>query len=209
MQIGAVPAPWRCPRLLGPAVWSAPMSQRAGPILTERLLLRPFTSDDLDALHAMFGDPEVTRYLEHGPLTREAAGELLARITPMTGIDAQRNELRLAVELRATGHVIGDISLWRTSTEHNQGEIGFVLRPDQQGHGYAFEGARELLRIGFEEASLHRIAGRCDAQNVASAALMERLGMRREAHFRENERIKGAWSDELVYAMLASEWSAP
>ncbi|HYN64659.1 MAG TPA: GNAT family N-acetyltransferase [Candidatus Limnocylindrales bacterium] len=185
-----------------------PTSPRASAILTERLALRPFTPDDLDALLAMFGDPEVTRHLDHGPLSREAARELLARISPMTGIDAQRNELRLAVELQASGGVIGDVSLWRTSTKHNQGEIGFVLHPEHQGHGYASEGVRELLRIGFEEAGLHRIVGRCDAENTASAALMERLGMRREAHFRENERIKGAWSDGLVYAMLASEWAA-
>jgi RimJ/RimL family protein N-acetyltransferase len=178
------------------------------PILSERLVLRPFTPDDLDALHAMFGDANVTRYLDHGPLSLDAVRELLARISQMTGIDAQRNELRLAIELRGSGQVIGDVSLWRTSSEHNQGEIGFVLHPDHQGRGYAVESMRELLRIGFQDAGLHRIVGRCDAENVASASLMERLGMRREAHFRENELIKGAWSDGLVYAMLAGEWLA-
>jgi RimJ/RimL family protein N-acetyltransferase len=156
----------------------------------------------------MFGDPNVTRYLDHGPLSRDAVSELLARISPMTGIDEERNELRLAVELQASSSVIGDVSLWRTSAKHNQAEIGFVLHPDHQGHGYAVESMRELLRIGFEDAGLHRIVGRCDAENVASAALMKRLGMRQEAHFRENELIKGAWSDGLVFAMLASEWSA-
>ena len=184
------------------------MSEQGIRILTERLVLRPFTPDDLDALHAMFGDAEVARYLDHGPLSRQAVGELLERITPMTRIDAERNELRQAVELQATGEVIGDVSLWRTSTEHNTSEIGFVLHPQHQGHGYALESMREMLRIGFEEAGLHRIVGRCDAENLASAALMERLGMRQEAHFRQNALIKGAWSDELVYAMLASEWSA-
>jgi RimJ/RimL family protein N-acetyltransferase len=177
-------------------------------ILTERLLLRPFTPDDLDALHAMFGDEGVTRYLDHGPLSRDAVSELLARISTLTGIAAEHDGLRLAVELRASGQVIGDVSLWRTSAKDNQGEIGFILHPEHQGRGYAVESMRELLRIGFEEAGLHRIVGRCDAENLASAALMERLGMRREAHFRQNELIKGAWTDGLVYAMLASEWSA-
>jgi RimJ/RimL family protein N-acetyltransferase len=177
-------------------------------IRTERLVLRPFTPGDLEALHAMFGDPDVTRYLDHGPLSRDAVSELLARISPLTGIDEERNGLRLAVVLQASGEVIGDVSLWRTSAEHNQAEIGFVLHPEHQGRGYAAESMRELLRIGFEEAGFHRIVGRCDAENAASAALMERLGMRQEAHFRQNERIKGAWSDGLVYAMLASEWSA-
>jgi RimJ/RimL family protein N-acetyltransferase len=63
-----------------------------------------------------------------------------------------------------------------------------------------------MLRLGFETVGLHRIFGRCDAENVASARLMERLGMRREAHLRENEFFKGRWSDEYKYAILSSEW---
>jgi RimJ/RimL family protein N-acetyltransferase len=65
-----------------------------------------------------------------------------------------------------------------------------------------------MLRLGFAGLGLHRIIGRCDARNDASARLMERLGMRREAHFRENEIFKGAWGDEYVYAILAAEWAA-
>jgi RimJ/RimL family protein N-acetyltransferase len=65
-----------------------------------------------------------------------------------------------------------------------------------------------VLRIGFEEVGFHRIVGRCDARNTRSAVLMERLGMRREADFRQNEFNKGEWTDELLYAILDSEWSA-
>jgi RimJ/RimL family protein N-acetyltransferase len=80
------------------------------------------------------------------------------------------------------------------------------VHPDHQGHGYATEATGLVLRLGFEELGLHRIVGRLDARNVASAGVLERLGMRREAHLRENEFVKGEWVDELVYAMLASEW---
>jgi RimJ/RimL family protein N-acetyltransferase len=65
-----------------------------------------------------------------------------------------------------------------------------------------------MLRLGFEGLGLHRIVGRCDARNRASAKVMERLGMRREAYFRQNEIVRGEWTDELVYAMLADEWPA-
>jgi RimJ/RimL family protein N-acetyltransferase len=65
-----------------------------------------------------------------------------------------------------------------------------------------------VLRLGFDELGLHRIVGRCDALNLPSARLMERLGMRREAHFIENEIFKGAFGDEFVYAMLAREFAA-
>ena len=59
-----------------------------------------------------------------------------------------------------------------------------------------------------QRKAVDRIIGRCDGRNAASAKAMERLGMRREAHLRENEMVKGEWCDELVYAMLVDEWRA-
>jgi RimJ/RimL family protein N-acetyltransferase len=94
------------------------------------------------------------------------------------------------------------------SREHRQGEVGFVFNPEYQGKGLATEAATELLRLGFEHFDLHRIIGRCNARNEASARLLERLGMRREAHFRGNVLFKGEWKEELVYAMLQREWRA-
>jgi RimJ/RimL family protein N-acetyltransferase len=114
--------------------------------------------------------------------------------------------LVLAAIVRETGTLIGDFTLKFLSAEHRQGEIGFVLHPDHHGRGYATEAAPLILRFGFEQRGLHRIIGRCDGRNTASARLMERLGMRREAHLVENEFIKGEWADELIYAMLAREW---
>jgi RimJ/RimL family protein N-acetyltransferase len=102
--------------------------------------------------------------------------------------------------------MIGGVSLLWASDVHKQGEIGFMLHPDHQGRGYAREALLVVLQLGFEEIDLHRIYGRCDGRNEASARLMERLGMRREAHLRENEFVKGEWTDELVYALLASDW---
>ncbi len=65
-----------------------------------------------------------------------------------------------------------------------------------------------MLRLGFEELGLRRIVGRCDARNDSSWRLMERLGIRREAHLIENEFVKGEWTDEFDYAMLDREWRA-
>jgi len=175
---------------------------------TERLILRPFGDADLDDLLAMQSRADVTRYLNWGPMSRDQARDLLARIKKLTGIDDKGEGLRLAIVPKRSTAVIGDLSLWRTSREHNQGEIGFVLHPDHQGQGFGTEAMRELLRIGFEEVGFHRIVGRCDARNGASARLMQRLGMRLEAHLRENELIKGEWCDELIYALLATEWAS-
>ena len=94
------------------------------------------------------------------------------------------------------------------SAEHELGEIGFIVHPDHQGHGYATESMRPLMRIAFEDVGLHRVIGRVEARNIASARVLEKLGLRREAHLVENEYVKGEWQSELVYAMLDREWRA-
>ncbi len=178
------------------------------PILTERLLLRPFVDDDLEALFAIQSLPEVAEFLYWDPRTRPQVAQQLERLKSMRRIDDSSDSVRLAAVRRDTGKLVGDYSLRLHSREHAQGEIGYITHPAHQGHGFATEGSIPLLRLGFEQLGLHRIFANCDGRNAASARVMERLGMRREAHFRENELVKGTWTDELIYAMLASEWRA-
>lgn len=178
------------------------------PIETDRLLLRPYTRDDLADYLEIRSQPDVVRYLYTDVLTREEAAKSLAGRTTMNALQREGDGMVLAAELRQTGKVIGDVSLRWMSEEHKQGDIGFVFHPDHQGKGYASEAARVMLRIGFEDIGLHRIAGECDARNSSSARLMERLGMRREAHFIENEWFKGEWGSVFVYAILHDEWKA-
>ena len=101
---------------------------------------------------------------------------------------------------------MGDCTIWSTSQEHRQGELGFILHPDHHGHGYATEACRPFLELAFTAYGMRRIVGRIDARNTASARVLEKLGMRKEAHFVENEWVKGEWQSEIVYALLAAEW---
>jgi RimJ/RimL family protein N-acetyltransferase len=84
--------------------------------------------------------------------------------------------------------------------------VGWILDPEYHGRGYATEAANTLLDLAFGPADMHRVVARCDARNERSWRLMERLGMRREAHFREHAIVKGAWDEEFIYAMLWQEW---
>ena len=185
------------------------MLQPTYPIKTARLILRPFGRGDLTALHALQSRPDVTRYLEWEPRSRAATADVLAGRIEGATLTEPGKSLWIAVELADTGELMGEESLRWTSAENHTGEISVVFHPRHQGRGYAAEAATELLRLGFEELKLHRIVGRCDARNIASASLMEGLGMRREAHLREKELIKGEWTDQLVYAMLGTEWKSP
>ena len=180
----------------------------AYPIDTPRLSLRPLTMDDFDAMYAMHRRADVARYLYWEPHDLAQTREWLAHRVNQTRLDHVTDMIALAVQRRDTDEVIGWANLRLVSAEHSQGELGYVLHPDHQGRGFATEVAIALLRLGFEGAELHRICARCDGRNAASARVMERAGMRREAHLRENEFVKGEWTDELVYALLAKEWSA-
>lgn len=179
------------------------------PIVTDRLRLRPYHEGDLEALHGIQSLPEVVRYLYWGVRTPEQVREALALRLRQAGIAAEGDKLILAVERLDTGALIGDVNLVWVSREHRQGETGFVLHPAHHGRGFAREAAEVMLRLGFDDLGLHRIIGRCDGRNAASMRVMEKLGMRREAHFRQNEIVKGEWTDEVVYAMLSAEWRNP
>ncbi len=180
----------------------------AFPIETQRLRLRPLEPRDGDALHAMESREDVTRWLYFEPRTPAESEDALQRRITRTRLEREGDSLELGIEHAGTGELLGTVILMYRSEEHRQGEVGYVVHPAHQGHGYAGEAAREVLRLGFEQLGLHRIVGRCEPRNEASARLLERLGMRREAHLVENEWVKGEWQSELVYAMLDREWRA-
>jgi RimJ/RimL family protein N-acetyltransferase len=178
------------------------------PLVTDRLILRPYSEEDFEELYDIQSRADVTRYLYWGPRDRaQVRGSLRIKIQARE-IREEGDALTLAMVLPETGRVVGDVLLVWVSRQHRQGEVGYVLHPDHSGRGYATEGTEVMLRLGFEQLGLHRIVGRLDARNAASARVLERLGMRREAYFVQNELVKGEWTDELVYAMLRDEWRA-
>jgi len=177
-------------------------------IETERLLLRRFESGDLDALHAMRSREETVRWLYEDPTTLEQDRARLERRMHNLRFALTGDALGFAAVLRDDGTLVGDLSLFLVSAEDHQGEIGFVVHPDHQGRGYATEAAGALLELAFGTLSLHRVVGRLEARNVASARVLEKLGMRREAHFVENELVKGEWQSEVVYAALRASRGA-
>jgi RimJ/RimL family protein N-acetyltransferase len=178
------------------------------PIRTERLLLRPYAPGDVDALYAYHRLPETHRYLYSEPRTRPEVEALVADRTGGRTLTAAGQQLNLVVDLAETGELAGDCVLFWRSQEHQKGEVGYTFNPAYRGRGLATEAVGALLRLGFEGLGLHRITGHLDARNIASARVLERAGLRREAHLVENEFVKGEWSDELVYAILRSEWEA-
>lgn len=178
------------------------------PIETKRLTLRPFAQADLDALANILARPDVMRYLYEEPRTRPEVAATLDEWVTMHALTHEGDTLMLAIVMRETDQMVGNARLTWTSQRHSQGEIDFAMHPDFQGKGYAREAAEAILNVGFRAIDLHRIAGRADDRNANAIHVMERLGMRREAHFHQCEFVKGEWTSQLVYAILREEWEA-
>ena len=173
---------------------------------TERLVLRPVTEGDLEAMTAYRGDPEVCRYLPFPPQTAADIRARIGHLLGSTSLEGENGGIPVAIVRRDEGALIGDLVLFHLDAVHGSVEIGWVIRPDAAGRGYATEACRALLDAAFRVYGVRRVVARIDAENTASARLAERLGMRLEAHLVENEWYKGRWGDELDYAILAREW---
>lgn len=168
---------------------------------TERLLLRPIAVDDWPQIHRYMSDPEVTRWLPEGLLDEAAAQAFAAR-------HAGEESEALAVLSKDGGEFVGHMMFhpWFGARTH---EVGWVFARPHQRRGYATEAARALLAYAFETLGCHRVIATCQPQNEASWRVMEKLGMRREAHFRAGlPRPSGEWWDEFFYAILADEYFA-
>lgn len=177
-------------------------------IRTERLLLRRYRESDLDRLAAIQGLPEVARYLYLEARSRAEVEPALAQRIAHTTLERDDDAVTLAVERLDDNLLLGDVTVFLRSLEHRQIEVGYVFHPDAGGQGYATEATRAVIDLAFGDLDAHRVFARTDVRNAPSIALLRRLGMRQEAHFREAERIKGAWGDELLFAILAREWSS-
>jgi len=174
---------------------------------TPRLILRPFQDSDLEPFVAYRSDPEVARYQGWDmPYSVDKAIEFIAEMKLAQPV-LQARWYQLAIELKQGAPLIGDCAFHALANDARQAEIGFTLARSYQGQGYATEAVTRLLDYLFRDLGLHRVVASCDIDNLASARLLERVGMRGEAHFVENIWFKGAWGSEYLYALLQREWA--
>jgi RimJ/RimL family protein N-acetyltransferase len=177
-------------------------SPPAWPLRTERLLLRPYEPRDAAAFADAWASEEWTSLLLSRPMNRAEVAEMVRRRTA----DATGDFVSLVVE--HDGAVVGDSLLHLQGTGLSEGEIGWTILPEHTGRGYATEAARAVLEMAFVHFGLRRVVANLDARNHRSAALCERLGMRREVDRRGDFWSKGTWTSSYEYALLADEWRA-
>jgi len=168
-------------------------------LTTERLVLREFAADDVEAVQDYASDPEVCRYVEWGPNSVDATRAFLA-LAMQESVAEPRETFTFAVT--EAGRLLGAAALVVVSHAHQRGSLGYVLRRDTWGRGLATESARALIRFGFEELGLHRIEATCDPRNAGSARVLEKAGMTQEGRIRDHMLVRAEWRDSLLFAVL-------
>ncbi|MCK6548600.1 GNAT family N-acetyltransferase [Myxococcota bacterium] len=175
-------------------------------LVTPRLLLRELEVTDWRATNAYESDPDVVRYETFGTMTAEESLAYIERALE-DAQDEPRLTWDLAVVLRPSGPLIGRCGVQLTKPELREATLWYILSKHHWGRGYATEAARTMMDFAFAKLGAHRVIADADPRNTRSVRVLEKLGLRREAHFRENQHIKGEWCDSVVYAMLDHEWS--
>jgi RimJ/RimL family protein N-acetyltransferase len=172
---------------------------------TERLLLREFVEEDWKAVLAYQSDPLYLRYYHWSDRT---PGSVRAFVNMFLEFQTEvpRTKYQLAVILKENDQLIGNCGIRINNAELREANIGYELSSQFWRKGMATEAAQAILRFGFEELGMHRIYATTLSENVGSAKVLAKLGMRLEAQELEKEFIKGRWYDSLTFAMLDREW---
>lgn len=172
-------------------------------IETQRLVLRRLEQADAAPLHAYRSHPDVSRYQSWEPQSLKEVARFIEQqqaVVPNT----PGTWMQLGLTLKSEQLLIGDCGIH--FVDRAQVEFGVSLDPKHQGRGYAAEALKGVLGYLFIDLNKHRVFGSADPDNRASLALMERVGMRKEAHFKQSYWFKDRWADDVIYAMLASEF---
>jgi [ribosomal protein S5]-alanine N-acetyltransferase len=173
-----------------------------------RILLRDLTDADAPAVHRWAGDPRTVEFVPLGPLDGPSTVNYVAQL-----VTQARRRPRLgytfAIERRVDSEVVGSVSLEVDSFEHRRAEIGYILRRDAWGQGFATEATALVRDFAFDHLHVHRLWAVCDPDNPASAAVLRKVGMRLEGTMRGDLLVRGRWRDSLLHAMLVEDRPAP
>ncbi len=177
-------------------------------LATERLTIRRFTQADAVTFAAYRSDPDVARYQSwNPPISLDQAREFIDSLDGWHP-DTPGEWFQFAIAERPSDMHVGDLALLCDDGNARLATVGFTLSASAQGKGYATEALTALLDYLFRRRGKHRVSADCDTRNTSSARLLERVGMRREAHHVRSSFFNGEWTDEYVYAILASEWES-
>ena len=195
-----------CTRLPHPDKQILSSSNQQLQIITDRLLLKIITPDDLDHIHHLHSLPETDRYNTLGiPENKAATEAIVQQWLNQQQVEPTRH-FTWRISDKASQGFIGLIALHVGEERFRLGEVWYKLLPQYWKRGLATEALNAVLKFSFETLHLHRIEAGCATENIASVQVLEKVGMQREGSKRKVLPIRGNWVDNYEYAILEEDW---
>lgn len=177
-------------------------------IETERLLLREFVAEDWQSVLAYQRDRRYLQFYSDADRTEVEAQEFIQMFL-FQQAEQPRRKFQLAITIQGDDTVVGTCGIRRKPDNDWEADIGFELAPEHWGHGIATEAAQEIVNYGFSTLKVHRISSWCIADNIASARVLEKVGLHLEGRLREHQYFKNRWWDTLLFGKLRADWEDP
>ncbi|WP_054957322.1 GNAT family N-acetyltransferase [Paenibacillus dakarensis] len=171
-------------------------------IETSRLIIREFIKEDWIDVHKYASDPKVTEYMLWGPNNEEETKSYVSQqLDKQQSIN--RTDFEIAVVLKETNQLIGGCGIYLAE---KNAEMGYCFNSEYWGKGYASEASRALLKLAFETFNIHRVYATCRPENIGSAKVLRKVGMKMEGHLREHIWAKSKYHDSYLFSILESEY---
>ena len=175
----------------------------AGPLRTERLVLRPLTGKDVPSLFSIHSDPRSMRYWSAPIWKDEERGRAMVERDLDPGVTGH---VRLGIEQRSSGQLVGTCAFFEINDQCRRAELGYMLASPAWGQGYMQEALTAFIGFGFSVLNLNRIEADTDPRNRRSMQLLHRLHFIKEGHFRDRWVVEGEVSDAAMFGLLRRDW---
>ncbi len=176
-------------------------------VSSERLMLRPIRIEDSGLVFAYRSNSMVNQYQGWIPVTIDDVRDFIANRTSPE-INLPGSWFQFVILKNDDNELIGDVGVHFFDSDGFQAELGCTLNSDYQGNGFATEALTGVINFLFTRLNKRRVIASIDPRNLKSIQLFERLGFRKEAHFKQSLFINGEWVDDLIYAVLKDEWNS-
>ena len=173
---------------------------------TDRLYIRDFKPDDFDEFHKLVQNSDIYKYMPWGPNSEEDTKNFI-QMSIEQGSKEPRKSFDVPIILKETHLIVGCIGIRVSSSLHKKADIGYWIKRDLWGQGFAKEAALGLLSFGFQKLKMNKIYATADPNNPASIRVLEKIGMVKEGYLKEDMYIQGKYRDSVLMAILKKEFS--
>ena len=167
---------------------------------TERLFLRQIIAEDANDMFELRTNERVLRYTDRPKMKN--IQEAVDLIKTISDAFENNNGIAWSIDSKETMKTAGHITYWKIIKEHHRAEIGYTLFPEYWGKGLMTEAINKVIDFGFSKMKLHSIEANVNPNNLPSIKLLERIGFKREAYFKENYFFDGKFLDSAIYSLI-------